>query len=79
MKCEQHDTWQDTCHVCKLDHMNYHIRNEDLYDNFDLCPLCGPNIRERKWKEAQQRKRDGIEKRKKTLAAKKLLSKKKLV
>jgi hypothetical protein len=51
--------------------MLYHIRNEDLYDAFDMCPLCGPCIRQRKWEEAQQRKREGIEKRKKTMAAKK--------
>jgi hypothetical protein len=72
MKCEAHKDWIEGCKACQADHYAYHCRNEDMWDAHDVCPLCGPKLRERKHREWEERKRAGIEKRKRTMAAKKL-------
>lgn len=72
--CDTHThNWIDGCKGCDKGHMIWHMRNEDIRD--DGCSLCGPKIRQRKEEEAKKRKQAGIEKRKKTIAEKKLAAK----
>ena len=78
--CDKHKSYEEGCKLgcdeCRYDHINYHMRNEDLYDLY--CPLCTPVREAAKQKEAERRKREGIEKRKRTMAAKKLAQQKQL-
>lgn len=68
--CEEHKSgWIIGCKTCELDHYDYHFRNEDIWDLY--CSICTPRRKAEKAAEALRRKLEGIEKRKRTMAAKK--------
>lgn len=68
-KCKSHQYSTDGCHVCSKHHRLYHLLyRPEFYD----CGDCQTKRKAREDKEKQDRKRGGIEKRKRTIAAKKL-------
>jgi hypothetical protein len=68
-KCKSHQYSTDGCHVCAQHHQLYHLLyRPEFYD----CGDCQMKRKAREEKAKQDRKREGIEKRKRTMAAKKL-------
>lgn len=66
--CVQHSSWDLSCDDCYPSHMAWHCVNEDLRSDF--CFTCTKAAKQRKAEEALKRKKAGIEKRRKTMAAK---------
>lgn len=70
-KCKRHQYHYSECNDCKKNHGLFHSR---FHPAFEDCPTCWKERDKRHAEEKEQRKRDGIEKRKQTMARKKLLA-----
>ncbi len=70
-ECKTHEYHSFDCKHCKNNHHLFHARFRPAFED---CPTCWKERDRRLEEEKQKRKRDGIEKRKQTIARKKAVT-----